>query len=328
MSSRRQFISLLGGAATAWPVAARAQQRAKVWRVGVLETQSQRQNTLNLDALKKGLEALGYVERRNLVVEYRSADGRAERFPELAADLLRRKVDLIVTRGTPAVQAAKNATASIPIVMAASGDPLRAGVVASLARPGGNVTGLSAFTTDLESKRVELLLEIVPRTKRLAALYNMSNPVSQSRWDTLNSIVRRLRIDPLLLDVRTAEDIEPAFDKASKQQADALMVENDGLIHANRRSVTGLAIIHKMPAIYATRELVDDGGLLSYSVNYAHLYFRAASFVDKIFKGVAPADLPVEQPTKFDLVINLKAAKAIGLSIPEPFLARADEVIE
>jgi putative ABC transport system substrate-binding protein len=325
---RRQLISLLGGAAAAWPVTARGQQRAKVWRVGVLETQSQRQNTLNLDALKKGLEALGYVEGRNLVVEYRSADGRAERFPELAADLLRRKVDLIVTRGTPAVQAAKNATASIPIVMAASGDPLRAGVVASLARPGGNVTGLSAFTTDLESKRVELLLEIVPRTKRLAALYNMSNPVSQSRWDTLNSIVRRLRIDPLLLDVRTAEDIESAFDRASKQQADALMVENDGLIHANRRSVTGLAIIHKMPAIYATRELVDDGGLLSYSVNYAHLYFRAASFVDKIFKGVAPADLPVEQPTKFDLVINLKAAKAIGLSIPEPFLARADEVIE
>jgi putative tryptophan/tyrosine transport system substrate-binding protein len=322
---RRDFIKTVGG--LVWPSVASAQQ-AKIWRIGVLETSALALNTANMEAFLGGLRELGYAKGRNLVIDYRSADGVAERFAQFAAELVHQNCDLILTRGTPAVLAAKNATTVIPIVMAASGAPVGVGAVASLAQSGNNVTGLSAFTTELEAKRVEILHEILPDLKRLAALYNMSNPISPTRWESLKGSAQSLHIEPQLLDVRKMEDLESAFDSAAQQHADALVVENDGLIHANRRLITGLAIKHKIPAMYATRELVDEGGLLSYSVDYTHLYFRAAAFVDKIFKGTKPSDLPVEQPTKFDLVANLKAAKSIGLTLSESFLLRADKVIE
>jgi len=328
---RREFNSLLGGIVAAWPFVAHSQQAAhKTWRLGVLETTSRELNSVNLDALRKGLGEHGYTEGDNLVVDYRSSDGRSELFPKLASDLLGLKVDLIVTRGTPAVLAVKNITSTVPVVMAASGEPLGAGVIASLALPGGNVTGLSAFTTESELKRVELLKELVGvgRLRRLTALYNMSNPVSVPRWEAIRAAERTLGIETRLLDVRTPQDLAGAFELARAQRADALIVGNDGLIQANRRSMVALAATYKLPVVYAFRDIVDDGGLMSYSVNYAHLYYRAAGFVDKIFKGAQPADLPVEQPTKFEFVINLKTAKALGLTVPTMLLALADEVIE
>jgi ABC-type uncharacterized transport system substrate-binding protein len=324
---RRDFITLLGGAA-AWPVAAQAQQGGKVWRVGMLETISPALNAANLEALRGGLRHLGYVEGKNLVIEYRSADGRVERFPELAAELVRANVDLIVTRGTPAVVAAKAATTTVPIVMSASGEPLTSGVIAGLARPGGNITGLSAFTNELIPKRIELLTELVPVLTRVAFLQDMANPVASSQWEELKAAALSLRIEPLLLDVRNSEEVASAFEEARTRRIDALAVGNDTVTHANRRLLVDLAMRHRLPIAYATREFVDAGGLMAYAVSYADLYRRAATYINKIFKGAKPADLPVEQPTKFELIVNLKAATAIGLEVPPSLLARADEVIE
>jgi putative tryptophan/tyrosine transport system substrate-binding protein len=321
---RREFIGLLGGAA-GWPFAVGAQQESKVWRMGVLEAIPSTQNAANFEALRNGLRALGYVEGQNLVIDYRSADGRTERFSDLAAELVRRNVDVIVTRGTPAVQAAKEATVTIPVVMAASGDPLGVGVVAGLARPGTNVTGLSAFTRELLGKRLELLKEAVPGLARPALL---NNPVARMAWEEISSAASKLRIEPILADVRKPEDMERAFETAVKQRADALIVANDTVTQSNRQLVVGLAAKHRLPATYAASEFAYEGGLMAYSVSYPDLYRRAAIFVDKIFKGAKPADLPVEQPTKFELVVNVKTAKALGLEIPPTLLALADEVIE
>jgi putative tryptophan/tyrosine transport system substrate-binding protein len=324
---RREFITLLGGA-VALPSAARAQQTGKVWHIGVLETISPELNAANFDALRKGLRNFGYIEGQNLIVEYRSADGQIERFPELATELVRAKVDLIVTRGTPATVAAKNATATIPVVIAASGEPFTTGVIAGLARPGGNVTGLSAFTNELIPKRIELLNEIVSGITRIAFLQNMGNPVALSQWEELKTAAQSVRIEPVLLDVRKSEDVARAFEAAVMQRVNALVLGNDTVTHANRRPIVELAAQHRLPTIYATREFVDAGGLMAYAVNYSDLYRRAATYVDKIFKGAKPADLPVEQPTKFELTINLKTAKALGLEIPANVLALADKVIE
>ena len=218
--------------------------------------------------------------------------------------------------------------APIPVVMAASGDPLGAGVVAGLARPGGNVTGLSAFVTELQAKRLELLREMVPRINRIAALLNMSSPAEPPQWEETKAAARTLAIEPQLLDVRKPEDLGRAFETAIRQRADALVVGMNVLTQANRRPIADLATKHRLPAIYASREFVDAGGLVVLGVSYPDLYRRAATYVDKILKGTKPADLPIEQPTKFELVINLKAAKAIGLDVPPTLLARADEVIE
>jgi putative tryptophan/tyrosine transport system substrate-binding protein len=324
---RRAFISLLAGAAT-WPLAARAQPARKVWRLGILETISQSLNSANLAALRKGLRELGYIEGQNLLIEYRSADGRAERFPDLASELARRKVDLIVTRGTPALLAAKNATTVIPIVMAAIGEPLVTGAVANLAHPGGNVTGLSSFATELVSKRVELVKEMIPGIARIAGLFNLSNPVSVPEWEAAKAAALSLGIELQLLDVRRSEDLPRALDTEIKQRADALLVSIDGFVQASQATILDLVARRRLPAMYPSREFVDGGGLLSYAVSYPPLYYRAASFVDKIFKGAKPADLPVEQPTKVELIINLKTAKALGLTMPPTLLARADEVIE
>ncbi len=323
---RREFITILGGAAVAWPLAARAQQPAKTYRIGMLETVSPALNAAQLDAFRKGLRELGYVEGQTYTIEYRSADGQAERFPDLAAELVRLGVDLIVTRGTPATIAARNATGTIPVVMASVGEPLL--VVDSLARPGSNVTGLSAFVNVMTSKRLELTKELVPAISRIALFHNMSNPVAPPQWEETKTAARSLGIQTELLDVRSREDIGRAFETALRQRVDALLVGVDGLIQANRQMIADLAVQNRLPTVYAGREYVEAGGLLSYGVSYPDLYRRAATYVDKIFKGAKPADLPIEQPTKFELIINLKTAKAIGLMVPESFLLRADEVIE
>ncbi len=323
---RREFIAgLFGGTLPAWPLAAQA-QLTRVWRIGILETTSPQLNASNLAALRRGLQELGYQEGRNYVLEYRSADGQAERFPTLAAELLHAKVDVIITRGTPAAHAAKDTTSTIPIVMAAVGEAL--GVVESLRRPGGNVTGLSAFTTELAGKRVEFAKELLPRTTRIGFLHNMSNPVAPPQWEQTQVAARKLAIIPELLDVRNRDEISKAIDGTVNKRVDALLVGNDGVTQENRSLIADLAIRNNVPTVYGSKEFVVSGGLISYAVSYEQLYYRAARFVDKILKGAKAGDLPVEQPTKFELVVNLKAAKAIGLTISESFLARADEVIE
>ena len=327
---RREFITLAGATAATllWPPAAGAQPAQKVRRIGVLETVSAAMNTANFDAFRRGLRELGYAEGRNYVVEYRSADGRAERFADLAAELVRLRVDLIVTRGTPAARAAKQATATIPIVMAAIGEPLGVGVVASLAHPGGNVTGFSAFVTELAGKRVELTKEIMPAISRVGFFNNMSNPVIPPQWEITKKAARSLGMQAELFDVRRAEDVPRAFEAAVQHKVGALLVGIDGVTQANRQLIIDHAARMKLPAIYAAKEFVDAGGLMTYSVSYPHLYYRAARLVDKILNGPRPGDIPVEQPTKLELIVNLKTAKSIGLVIPETFLTRADEVIE
>ena len=328
MTTRRAFIGSLVGSLLAAPLAAETQQAGKVYRIGVLEPTSMALNAANLDAFRKGLRELGYVEGRNMMIEYRSADGRSERFPDLAAELVRLKVDVILTRGTPAVMAAKNATGTIPVVMAASGDPVLSGVVSSLARPGGNVTGLSAVVVEVSGKRLELIREVAPGVSRVAALFNMSNPNDALQWKETETAAPTLRVQLQLLDVRKPGDFAGAFDAAVKGRAGALFVGLDALTWANHRPIVELAAKHRLPAIYGGREFVNAGGLIAYGVSYPHLYRRAASYVDKILKGAKPADLPIEQPTKFELVINLKTAKALGLTIPQSLLGRADEVIQ
>ena len=324
---RRDVITLLGGAA-AWPLRAGAQQAGKVYRIGVLEMTSATLNVANVYALRAGLRQLGYFEGQNLVIEYRSADGRDDRFPGLARELLDLKVDVIVTRGTPAAIAAKNATSTVPVVMAASGDPVGTGLVTSLSRPGGNITGLSAIVGELAPKRLELVREIVPALGRIAVLANTSNDAVRGDWAVIETAARSLGVQSQLLDLRKSDAIGPTFDDASARRADALIVVIDAITLANRQLIVDLAMKHRLPTIYSSREFVDIGGLISYGVSYPDLYRRVATYVDKILKGTKPSDLPVEQPTQLELVINLKTAKALGLTISRDFLLIADEVIE
>jgi putative ABC transport system substrate-binding protein len=288
---RRAFIAGLGSAA-AWPAVALAQQQSKIWRIGMLETVSADLNAANLGAFQQSMRHLGYVEGQNFVIEYRSADGDANRFPGLVAELIHLNVDLIVTRGTPAALAAKNATSTIPVVMAASGDPLL--VVASLARPGGNVTGLSGVTADLEPKRLELLTDPVPALASIAAFMNMSNPISPSFLKELEAAARSKGLRHRLFDVRQGDDIRRAFDAVNREH-EAIMVDMDAVTQADREMIVELAAKYRLPAMYASREFVDAGGLISYGVKYPDLYRGAAIYADKILKGAKPADLPVEQ---------------------------------
>ena len=318
------MVALVG--VTGWPLASRAQQAGKVYRIGILETIPAAQNAANLDGLRKGLRKLGYVEGQNLVIEYRSAEGHAERFPDMASELLRLKVDLIVTRGTPAVQAAKNAAGAIPVVMAAMGAPFL--VVASLAHPGGNITGMTTFSEELIGKRIELLKELVPSLSRLALIHNIGNPMGSPEWEETKTAAASLALRTELLDVRNEEDLRSSFEVAVQHHVDALLIGADGLTQAYQQTIIDLAARNRLPASYPSRDFVENGGLMAYAVNYPDLYFRAASFVDKILRGVRPAELPVEQPTKFELTINLKTAKALGLTVLPTLLARADDVIE
>jgi putative ABC transport system substrate-binding protein len=315
-------------ATLAAPFPASVQPAGKVYRIGMLEVVSAASNAANFSAFRRGLGELGYLEGHHFVIEYRSADGRAERFPELANELVRLKVDVIVTRGTPAALAAKQATGTIPIVMASSGDPVATGIVASLARPGGNVTGLSAFATDVQGKLLEVLREMVPRMARVAFLFNMGNPVLQAQWKEAELAAQSVGLRPQLLDVRTVRDLDTALDAAVRQRADAVIVGIDALTQAHRGRIVEALARRRLPAISREREFVDAGGLMSYGIHYADSYRRAAVYLDKIFRGAKPADLPVEQPTKLELILNMRTAKALGLVILPSVLLRADELIE
>jgi ABC-type uncharacterized transport system substrate-binding protein len=324
---RREFVILLGGgAAGAWPLAAWAQQPGKLPTIGFLAAnpsiESQR-----VAAFVQRLRELGWIDGRNLVIEYRWAEGRNERYAENAGELVRLKVDVIVTIATPPTVAAKQATAVIPIVFAAASDPVGTGLVASLARPGGNVTGLSNQISDAGGKKIELLREVVPGLRRLAILANVGNPASVLDMGEAEATARTLGLDVTTSEIRRAEDISPAFD-ALRGRADALYVCVDPLVNTHRIRVNTLALAARLPTMHGLREYVEAGGLMSYGPNLPDLLRRAADYVDKILRGVNPGDIPVEQPTKFDLIINLTTAKALGLEVPPTLLARADEVIE
>jgi ABC-type uncharacterized transport system substrate-binding protein len=324
--TRRKFIALLGGAAAAWPLAARAQQAGRIYRIGILEPIPAARNTANLDKLRKGLRDLGYLEGQNLVIEYRSADGRAERFLDLASELVGLNVDLILTRGTPATTAVQNATGTIPVVMMTMGGP--GAIVASFARPAGNITGVITFSTELTAKRVEILKELVPGLSRVALLHNMGNPAVPPEWEETKTAARSLGLQAELLDVRSESDLSRAFELAVRQHVDGLVVGADGLTQMHQQTIVDWLARNRLPAVFPAREFVEAGGLIAYAVNYPDLYFQLATFVDKIFKGTKPGDLPVQQPTKFELIINLKTAKALGLDVPPTLLAIADQVIE
>jgi putative ABC transport system substrate-binding protein len=322
--NRRDWIKGVAALAAA-PSSSNAQPSGKIWRIGMLEPTDAASNSANLGAFRQGLAALGHVEGRTYSIEYRSAQGSTARFAALAAELVRLKVDVMVTRGTPATQAAQ-AAGSMPIVMSSTAAPEL--FAASLARPGGNVTGLSALNSELQGKRVQLLMELVPGVARLAVLRNLGNASNVASLKETEGAARTVNLQTLLLDVRSREDLAPAFDRAVKERAGALLVTNDGLMLSNAKLVVELAARHRMPVIYQSRDFVDAGGLISLGVNYPDLYRRAASYVDKLFKGAKPGDLPIEQPTKFDLVINAKTAKALGITIPQSVLLRADEVLQ
>ena len=310
------------------PRIANSQAKSKVHRVGVLETTSLRLNAENFDRFRKGMNERGYVEGPTLVIAYRSAEGHTYRFRELAAELVNQKVDLILTRGTPAALAARHATSTIPVVMVAVGDPVESKLAESLARPGGNVTGLTSATTELVPKRLELLKALVPKMTRVAAYSNMSNSASAAAWREIETSARAMNLEPLLLDVRTPEQIEPAFAEAERQGAHGLMVGIETLTQSNRKVIVQLAAKHRLPAMYSARDFVDDGGLISYGVNYAELYYRAADYADRILKGASPAELAIERPTKFSLFINRRTAKALGVVIPPDLLLRSDRMID
>ena len=326
MIRRREFITLLGGAA-AWPLAARAQQAAKLPTIGFLGQNTRSAWSEYVAAFVQRLRELGWIEGRTIAIEYRWGEGRAERFAEITAEFVRLKVDVIVTSATPPVLAAKQATAIIPIVFATAGDPVGTGLVASLARPGGNVTGLSSQTADLAAKRLELLREVVLSLRRLAIMGNVGNPFSVLEMREVQAAASTLGLEVATPEIRRAEDLSPAFD-ALKGRADALYVCLDPVLITNRSRINTLALAARLPTMSAPRDSVEAGGLMSYGPNWPSLWRRAAEVVDKILRGAKPADIPVEQPTKFDLVINLTTAKALGLTIPPGLLAIADEVIE
>jgi putative tryptophan/tyrosine transport system substrate-binding protein len=323
---RRQFITLVGGAA-AWPLAARAQQPAKLPTIGFLGGNAASAQSQLTAAFTQRLHELGWIEGRTATILYRWAEGRSDRSAEIAAEFVRLKVDVIVTSGTPQILAAKHATSVIPIVFASAGDPVGNGLVASLARPAGNVTGLSIQGTDLAAKRLELLREIVPGLRRLAIMADVGNPASVLEMGEIEAAAGTLGLGVARLEIRRTEDIASVFE-AKKDRADALYVLPTSLALTNRIRINTLAVGARLPTMYGFREYVDAGGLMSYGPNFADLYRRAGEFVDKILRGTKPGDIPVEQPTKFDLVINLTTAKAIGLEVPDKLLALADEVIE
>ena len=324
--NRREFITLIGGAAATWPLAARAQQVGKLPTIGYLGTAAASAWAPWTAAFVQRLHELGWIDGRTVAIQYRWAEGRAERLAEIAGELVRLKVDVIVTGGNAAL-AAKQASSVMPIVFALVDDPVGMGLIASLARPGGNVTGLSFQSTDLAGKRVALLREIVPGLRRLAIMANVEYPAAALEMDQVQAAARTLGVDPVALEIRRAEDIAPAFE-ALRDRADALYVVGDALVITYRVRLNTLALIARLPTIYFVREYVEAGGLMSYGPNFPDLFRRAADYVDKILRGAKPGEIPVEQPTKFDLVINLTTAKALGLTVPESFLLRADEVIE
>ena len=310
------------------PLATHAQQKGTVHRIGFLGNSTAALEANLVGPFREGLRDLGYVEGQNVLIEYRWAEGKYERFPALIAELIAQKVDVIVTAGTPATLAVKKATASVPLVMVAVGDPVGTGIIASLGRPGGNITGLTSIAAEMEGKRLELLREVVPKLSHIAVLWNPASPFQVVAEKELQAAAQVLRTKVQSLGVRAAEEIEKAFAEIVRERPGALLVLADRLFLHNRARIVDFAAKHRLPGVHAYRELVEVGGLMSYGPSYAGMHRRAAYYVDKILKGAKPADLPVERPATFELVINLKAAKALGLTIPQSVLIRATEVIQ
>jgi putative ABC transport system substrate-binding protein len=324
---RREFIFRLGGAAAAWPLAARAQEPTKVARIGFLGATSAGDLEKHLDALRKGLRDLGYIEGKDIVIEYRWAEGKYERLPELAAELLRLDASVIVTHGTPGSLAAKRATTTVPIVMAITGDAVAIGLVERIARPGTNITGSTFFFPELNAKRLELIKEAVPRIRRVGILLNSDNLSHVPALTAMEAAAKSLRLEVHPFAVTEPGQLANAFSAMVAKEIEAVGVVDDRILIANGTTIANLAIAKRLPVI-GGREFMEGGGLIAYDVDFVPMYRRAATFVDKILKGAKPADLPIEQATKFDLVINLKTAQALGLEVPPTLLARADEVIE
>jgi putative ABC transport system substrate-binding protein len=325
--NRREFVSTLGFGLLAGPIAAEAQAE-KVYRIGYLGNSSPALEPDLVGAFREGLRDLGYAEGQNILIEYRWAEGRYDRLPDLAAELVRLKVDVILTSGTPGALAAKRATQTIPIVMAVIGDAVEAGLVPSLARPGGNITGLTRISPEMDGKRLELLKGIVPRLSHVAILLNPVNPVTSLHWKEVQAPAKALFLKLEPVEVKAAEEFEAAFAAVGRQRPGALFVLGDRFLLAHRAQIVDFAARRTLPAMYPYREFVDAGGLIAYAPSSPDMFRRSATFVDKILKGAKPADLPIEQPTKFELVINLKTAKALGLTIPPSLLLRADQVIQ
>jgi putative ABC transport system substrate-binding protein len=324
---RRDFITLLGGAAT-WPLDAGAQQAGKIPRVGFMGNSTAALEANLIGPFRQGLREHGYEEGRNIETVFRWAEGKYERFPVLIAELVSAKVDMIVTAGTPASLAVKNANTSIPLIMIAVSEPVATGLVASFARPGGNITGLTSMAPEIDGKRLELLRELVPNISYIAVLWNAGSPIQVIQEKEMRAAADVIGMKMLLLGVRSLEEIEKAFTTIIKEQPGALFVLADRLFLHHRKLIMDFATQHRLPGVHAYRELVEAGGLMSYGPSYAAIHKRAAYFVDRILKGASPGDLPIEQPTIFELILNLKTAKALGLAVPPTLLARADEVIE
>ena len=322
---RREFITLLSGAAVAWPLAARAQQAANLPTIGVLGSDPAAWSHL-VSGLMQRLRELGYIENRTVAIEYRWTEGN-ERYAAMAAELVGMKADIIVALGTPAIVAARKATAVIPIVFPIASDPVGDGLVASLARPGGNVTGLSNQQPELAGKRLEILREVIPGLRQLAVLANGHNPTAILNVGEVQAAAPKLGLEVNTCDVKGADDIAPAIDQLTGR-TQALYVVGDSLVFDNQVQINMLALVAHLPTMFPQREYVETGGLISYGTSFSDLFRRAAEMVDKILRGAKPADIPIEQPTKFELVINLKTARALGLEIPDKLLALADEVIE
>ena len=323
---RREFITLLGSAAAGWPLAARARQSAMPV-IGLMGAGSAAAQSHLTSAFLQRLRELGWTEGRELRIEYRWAEGRPQRFAEIAAEFVRLKVDLILTHNTPPTLAAKQATSVIPIVFATAGDPVGTGIVASLARPGGNITGLSGQAADTAGKRVELLRELIPDLRHLAILADVDSPFTTRDVDETQGAARTLGLEAIAFEIRRREDIAAAF-KALQGRAQALYVSTGPLAFVNRTRINTFALAARLPTMHGVREPVEAGGLICYGPNWPFMWGRAADFVDKILRGAKPADIPVEQPTKFELVVNLSTAEALGITVPPTLLARADEVIE
>jgi putative tryptophan/tyrosine transport system substrate-binding protein len=320
---RRRFLLTSLAGVLARPVDGDAQQAGTIPRIGYLSGSSQ---TRNDEAFRQGMRELGYIEGQNVTIEYRFADGKYEQLPRLASDLVRMKVAVVVVATTPAIRAAQQATQTIPIVMVV-GEPA-AGTIVSLARPGGNITGVSTINTELSGKRLELLKESTMKLSRVAVLYNPTNPISASQLPSIEAAARALVVQLQLLGVKNPQDFKGAFDAAVRGRADAIMGLPDQMFNTEHKRVANLALKHRLPTMYWAASYAESGGLMSYGPNVPEMYRRGASYVDRILKGANAAELPVEQPTKFVFAINLKTAKALGLTIPPSVLARADQVIE
>jgi putative ABC transport system substrate-binding protein len=325
--TRRAFIGTLAGGLLAAPLAAEAQPAGKVWRIGYLGSGSASGQGNRADALRAGLRELGYVEGKNIVIEYRWAEGKYDRLPDLAAELVNLKVDILVTAGTPGTLAAKQATTTIPIVMAGTGDAVATGLVSSLARPGGNITGSTDSVPELMAKQLELLKEIMPRTGRVAVLVNPGNLSRVPVLKAMETTAKSLKVELQKFEVREPNELETAFSTMAKSRVDAVVVTTDSLFNANVRTIADLAAKKRLLSA-GTKEFAEAGGSIGYGLNFSAISRRAAYFVDKILRGAKPADLPVEQPTQFELVINLKTARALGLTVPPSLLGRADQVIQ